>query len=379
MTYPPRYCFAPSIEPVVEPVEPVVEIVNTVSDTDNSVDVEITMSFDIEIETSENHLSPAENEIEKDVKACLNDLLDDVEKKSIEPSKRLNVRKRKTDQSQWVVTKRQKAVESGKEHINNKGKTIPAKKIVLKKDCAAKCKFDCCSKIDKETQESIFLQFYKLDREQKHAFIAQTTVCSSTAAEKTSRKNFNYTYFLLKGESSFRVCKKFYLSTLAISQKMVYGVHEKKDKISGALRKDGRGKHGKHLKVTEEQKADVMQHIKSFPAMESHYCRAKTNKKYLQSDLNIEKMYDLYKSKCFELKKDPVKSSFYRYIFNTCFNIGFHVPKTDRCEKCEEIKIKKKENMMISPEEKESHNKHIAEKLAMREEIKKKSEKKNMS
>lgn len=155
---------------------------------------------------------------------------------------------------------------------------------------------------------------------------------------------------------------------LAISQKMVYNVHQKKDKVSGALKKDGRGKHGNHCKVTDEQRNDVFEHINSFPVMESHYCRAKTNKKYLQSDLKIEKMYDLYKAKCTEVKKLPVKSSFYRYIFNTCFNIDFHVPKTDRCEKCEEIKIKSKENITISLDEKNAHDRHIAEKLAMRAE-----------
>ena len=105
--------------------------------------------------------------------------------------------------------------------------------------------------------------------------------------------------------------------------------------------------------------------------MDSHYCRAKTNKKYLQSDLKIEKMYDLYKTKCTEVNKVPVKSSFYRYIFNTCFNIDFYVPKTDQCEKCEEIKIKKKENTTISLDEQNAHDLHIAEKLAMREEKKK--------
>ena len=29
--------------------------------------------------------------------------------------------------------------------------------------------------------------------------------------------------------------------------------------------------------------------------MDSHYCRAKTNKKYIEPGLDIEKMYDLYK------------------------------------------------------------------------------------
>ena len=176
-----------------------------------------------------------DEEIENAVKSCVKDLLDNVEKE-MEISKKPNVRKRQTNKSEWVVSKRQKAVQSGKEHTNNQGKFISAKKIVSKKDCAAKCKFDCLSKIDKETQETIFLQFYKLESNAKHAYIAQTTVCSSTAAEKNARKKFSYTYFHLKGESSLRVCKSFYLSTLAISQKMVYNVHQKKGQNFGDIK-----------------------------------------------------------------------------------------------------------------------------------------------
>ena len=44
----------------------------------------------------------------------------------------------------------------------------------------------------------------------------------------------------MKGEDSFRVCKRFYLSTLAISQKMVYNVHQKKNELTAMLKLDGR-------------------------------------------------------------------------------------------------------------------------------------------
>ena len=43
----------------------------------------------------------------------------------------------------------------------------------------------------------------------------------------------------MKGEDSFRVSKSFYLSTLAISQKMVYNVHQKKNILTGMLKSDG--------------------------------------------------------------------------------------------------------------------------------------------
>ena len=54
------------------------------------------------------------------------------------------------------------------------------------------------------------------------------------------------------------------------------------------------------------------------------------------------------KRKYIENKRPFVKSSYYRFIFNTCFNIGIHVPKRDRYESCEEMKIKKKEGINIT-------------------------------
>ena len=47
----------------------------------------------------------------------------------------------------------------------------------------------------------------------------------------TSQRRKSYKYFLFDGENS--VCKDFYLSTLAISQRMVYDVYEKKDVVTG--------------------------------------------------------------------------------------------------------------------------------------------------
>ena len=122
----------------------------------------------------------------------------------------------------------------------------------------------------------------------------RNSICSPVSGE-SKRKKLSYSYFLLKEKDSYRMCKNFYLSTLAVSQKMVYNVHDKKDKVTDILQADGRGKHNKHHRVTEEQREEVIAHINSFPVVDSHYCRAKTNKKYLEAGLTIEKMYGLYK------------------------------------------------------------------------------------
>ena len=92
--------------------------------------------------------------------------------------------------------------------------------------------------------------------------------------------------------------------------------------------------------MIDEQKNVVICHIDSFPVIESHYCRTKTNK-YLEAGLRIQRMYDLYKEKCIRENKPWVKSTYYRYIFSRSYNIDFLIAKTDQSEKCKEIKIEK--------------------------------------
>ena len=80
------------------------------------------------------------------------------------------------------------AAQSGKTHVNSRGKQVEAKRIKLTKDCFSKCKFKCRQKFNEAKQEKIFLDFYKLDTTGKHSFINQTSVCV-TASSKTGVEN----------------------------------------------------------------------------------------------------------------------------------------------------------------------------------------------
>ena len=130
-----------------------------------------------------------------------------------------------------------------------------------------------------------------MDTNAKHSYVNITSVCVSikpcksckgnkidTIENPTRRKKKSYSFYIIDGENSAKVCKDFYLSTLAISQKMVYSVHEKKDSVTGAIKPDGRGKHSNHRHVSAIDRQNVIDHINSFEVVDSHYFRAKTNK-----------------------------------------------------------------------------------------------------
>ena len=115
-------------------------------------------------------------------------------------------------------------------------------------------------------------------------------------------------------------------------------------------------------------RGSVMNHIRSFPAVESHYCRSETTRMFLEAGLNVSKMYDLYLQMCSENNMEPVKQSYYRFIFKTEFNLAFHQPKKDRCDRCEEYKVKRDSRVTLNEAEELCHNEHLIEKHLMREE-----------
>ncbi|XP_072398779.1 uncharacterized protein [Diabrotica undecimpunctata] len=107
-------------------------------------------------------------------------------------------------------------------------------------------------------------------------------------------------------------------------------------------------------------------HIESFPHVESHYCRANSQRQYLDSSLTIKKMYELYTEVCISSSKQPVKESFYRSTFSNQYNLHFHVPKKDRCDLCEEVKVQT-QNDTLTEEKKSAFERHIQNKITCRE------------
>ena len=84
-----------------------------------------------------------EETIQKEVEACVKDLIDSVEENVKSLEKKILHRKRPISKANWKITKRRKAHESGQEYTNYKGKLIASKTVKFKKDCMNSCKFNC--------------------------------------------------------------------------------------------------------------------------------------------------------------------------------------------------------------------------------------------
>ncbi|KAL4704008.1 hypothetical protein ACJJTC_018048 [Scirpophaga incertulas] len=88
-------------------------------------------------------------------------------------------------------------------------------------------------------------------------------------------------------------------------------------------------------KTKESTITSVVNFLKALPAVPSHYCRKSSSRVYLPSEFkNLSNLYQIYKKSYLERGIDIVSERVLRSIFNERFNIGFHVPRKDKCVKC---------------------------------------------
>lgn len=88
-------------------------------------------------------------------------------------------------------------------------------------------------------------------------------------------------------------------------------------------------------------------------------------------------MFELYLEKCAEVEFAPRKKSMYYRIFGTVFNLGFHIPKSDRCDICETFKVAEQTETMTS-DLKDKYDRHQLLKNHTRAERKKERENKDL-
>lgn len=106
-----------------------------------------------------------------------------------------------------------------------------------------------------------------------------------------------------------------------------------------------------------QQKVSVMNFINQLKCVESHYCRGKSNRKYLPSELNVKKLWKVYSS---ETGHFAVKLPFFRKIHNTQYNVGFGTPRTDVCSTCLSLREKLKTRKRCWKENRTYHRKKSA-------------------
>ncbi|KAJ8980255.1 hypothetical protein NQ317_019470 [Molorchus minor] len=195
------------------------------------------------------------------------------------------------------------------ESYNTRSGTIKRRKTV-QPGCDEKCKLKCTTNVN-ETRQQIFTEFYALgDKDLQRNFI--NACMEQKAARKyrnpNAKRNLNNAYFFKFGNKKVYVCKRFFTSTLDVTNTTISTVIKKKSSI-GVVSADKRGRHANHKKLSPNLEQGVIDHINSFARIESHYCRADNQREFIDGGLNIASMYRLYleereQSAFSDLKKD---------------------------------------------------------------------------
>lgn len=253
-------------------------------------------------------------------------------------------RKRKVPGQSRVDRKR--LYNNNKTHVNTKGNIVHEKLFDATFVCS--CRDRCTKKVPVELRKRLFSQFWGMGSLEGRCVYLLGCIVEK---DLSITRNFTFTIF------GHKVCKLGLMKILQISESR-FSTALKKRKC--ATFKDGRGQTtGGRNALPTSKINEVCGHIASFPKYVSHYTRSQTESKYLNSNLNLSRMYKLYKRK---FKVDPVSKSSYKKVFYRRFNLRFKSPKKDTCKKCDIYKVKIKDaDEQTRQLLEEWHNTHLEE------------------
>ena len=275
-------------------------------------------------------------------------------------------RKRMRRPETWKRNIKKNKVNSGLPYVSEGNKEIPGK--FLKPSCGQICRLKCASRFTETERQVIHTGFWKLaDNSLQRQYVSGNIEIAKTKYRRVvegSSRGENLWYHLTSNGKRMKVCKKFFMNTLDISDKFIRTTWKKANGRC-AIDKDMRGNQTNRENVSPAIKNNIMAHINSFHRVESHYLRAQTTREYIDGSLNIAQMYRYYKAEQEAKGMSVGKKSMYINIFNTKFNISFFQPKKDQCSFCETFKNSTPEEQLNLQQ---NYEQHIKNKTRSREE-----------
>ena len=276
-------------------------------------------------------------------------------------------RKRLSRRDKWnrIIAKENK--NKGREYISSRGNVVPARQMKPANCSERKCKRCCEEKIKEDERQAIFNHYWELGSYQRQqdylaSHVTKVPVKQRTSSE-SSRRQSTYEYTFTLNNLKVQVCREFFCATIGETKEKIKYHREMKTNL-GLTREDKRGKHNKRKVISKTSMELIRAHIKSYPAVESHYSRSRSKRKYLPSGLTIQSMYRDYVKHCQKRNIIPEKDCIYRRTFCQEFNYGFHKPKKDLCKLCH---LYRNANTKHKRDMQDKYNTHIRNKIRARE------------
>ena len=279
-------------------------------------------------------------------------------------------RKRASNPQMWKKKQAKQLRNAGQEYTSVVTKqTVAAKKIGAACGCTSKC----FEKVGMDNIKLIFNDFYASGCwDMQTCYIQNQTITTGVKRRRTDNeekmKSCTRSYYVKQPGviNNIKVCKKAFASIHGISVARIDRAHANKT-ASNIPIKDRRGKYGSHNKVSQERAAKVIQLIKSFLTLTSHYSRKTLpTARYLDTEIRARsQMYDLYKEWLEEEFWDevPVTWHYYDDTLKSQFPyLKLYKPRKDTCKLCDIYNIKSADTTLsetYKTELENTHNHHI--------------------
>lgn len=222
------------------------------------------------------------------------------------PTKSKNRRKRAlVKKATWFAERNKQLREHGMKYYGRKkdgdawNYEKPKGRRMMKARCQCKKRSETstmkCSLVSEEEREQIFKEFWNMDWGQKKVYIniLVTKVpikrSRNRKVEDESRRGQTLQYHLKVRNKTMKVCRTLFLNTLCLDRHSVLNWLNKSTGLKKKPSKDTQHSTAPKESPFHKQREELDLFFKSLPNMESHYCHAKTQKKYLLPEWSSKK------------------------------------------------------------------------------------------
>ena len=230
-------------------------------------------------------------------------------------------------------------VKKGKGHVNKR-----PERLLAQRTCSSACQKGKggrgCNAITEEYRKETFKAFWEtMDWSAKRVYVMSLVnkVPTERSISPNSRRRNTYIYHFKVSGVNVRVCKELFLSTLGLKEDMVYGWVNKDPNNNGIpeVVNIAPRRNEKAREIAEKFLTDL-------PKLPSHYCRADTTKRYLETACNtFTEVYNTFVQKQLDEginRNDICGKTLFLEIFES-MNLSLFKPKKDQCDLCVGFKV----------------------------------------
>lgn len=282
-------------------------------------------------------------------------------------------RKRKPEMQSWNREQNKLKRQKG-DHYKGVRKTDEGKWVADNERAERKLKAPCSCKLSAQKTKLQCRQFSEADRTkifehfwkemtwpERKVFIhtlvdVVTTKNHKNQVHEISHRNNTLIYHLKKEGIRLRVCRTMLLNTLAIGSWSL----QNWSKMGKEQMEQTHVQPERKSKRLSQEKSSLRNFLQGLPKMESHYCRASSQKMYLEPIWQSKMaLFNQYKKYCEEKAYNPLSIKVFHDEFSA-LNLSLFRPKKDQCDLCISFKA--------GNSAEEVFKKHIERKHAAREE-----------